>query len=179
MPLNFLVEHPWITDAAFGLLILLGPFVAAWLVPRPRIARVLAAVAVGPLLALTLLPVDRVAEHRCAIGSWSLAGFSQPEPAANILLLAVPVLLLGVATRRPLAALVAGCAASAAIEIIQALIPSIGRSCTASDWLWNAIGASLGAILAVAALRLAGRRSTPASSGDDREALAARPRWRP
>ena len=164
MPLNFLVEHPWITDAAFGLLIVLGPFVGSWLVPRPRVARALAAVAVCPLLALTLWPVDRISEHRCAVGSWSVAGFSQPEPAANVLLLALPVLLLGVATRRPMIAMLAGCATAAAIELVQALIPSIGRSCTASDWLWNAIGALLGAALAVVALRLAGRRDASAAA---------------
>lgn len=69
-------------------------------------------------------------------------------------------------------ALVAGCAAAAALEIVQALVPSIGRSCTVSDWLWNAIGASLGAAIAVAALRLAARtrprvtESSPDSEGD-------------
>jgi VanZ family protein len=66
-----------------------------------------------------------------------------------------PALLLAVATRRPVLALLLGASLSAAIELVQALVPAIGRSCDTNDWTSNTIGAAIGAGLGWLALRLA------------------------
>jgi len=48
-----------------------------------------------------------------------------------------------------------GSGASAGLEVLQALVPTIGRSCDTNDWLSNTIGAVIGAVIASAALRWA------------------------
>ena len=73
------------------------------------------------------------------------------------MLFVAPVLLLGIALRRPVAALLAGTGASVAREVVQAAVPAIGRSCDTNDWLANTLGAVLGAALALVALRRAQR----------------------
>ena len=77
------------------------------------------------------------------------------------------VLLAGIVTRRPWAMFLAGTALSALIEAVQALVPMLGRSCTATDWLANSAGALTGAVLAAAALwihRARNRRRLPVES---------------
>ncbi|MCC9177270.1 VanZ family protein [Arthrobacter sp. zg-Y750] len=62
---------------------------------------------------------------------------------------------------------VAGVGLSALIEAVQAFVPVLGRSCTATDWLANSAGALTGAVLAAAALwihRARTRRRLPAES---------------
>ena len=85
--------------------------------------------------------------------AWALPTPGRVEVVANVVLFVAPVLLAGVALRRPLLALVAGSALSASIEVIQALATGLGRSCSANDWLANTIGALIGAALAWVALR--------------------------
>lgn len=78
------------------------------------------------------------------------------ELAANVVLFVAPALFAAVATRRPALAFVAASVLTALIETVQALVPAIGRSCSTNDWLSNTIGAAIGVMLAVIALRLAG-----------------------
>ncbi len=157
---DILVDHPWMSPTALALLVVLGPLLGAWLVPRPRLAWILAGVALLPVLALTLVPVDRRIEDRCVV-QWSLPTPGRAELAANVVLFVAPVLLAGVATRRPLLTFLGATVLSIGLEGVQALATGIGRSCDTTDWLSNTIGAAIGAVLAMAALWIARRGSVP------------------
>jgi glycopeptide antibiotics resistance protein len=164
---DVLLDHPWLSPAALCLLVVLGPVVGTRLVHRPRTAWVLTGISLLPVAFLTLVPVDRVLVERCAV-EWAFPTPSRVELMANVVLFVAPVLLVGVATRRPLAALVAGSALSLALEVVQALVPALGRSCSTDDWSSNTIGAVLGAALALAALRLARGQVIAAGRGSAR-----------
>lgn len=137
---------------ALALLAVVGPFVGRWLAPRPRAAWVATGVALLPVAAFTLVPVDRELFARCEV-AWSLPTVGRVELAANVVLFVAPALLASVATRRPLLVAVAGSLLSAAIEVAQAVVPALGRSCSTNDWLSNTFGAVIGAALGWLALR--------------------------
>lgn len=160
-----LVAHPWLSPVALVVLVTAGPFVGAWLAARPRAAWALAAVSLVPVLALTLVPVDRELYARCTV-QWALPTPGRVELMANVVLFVAPVLLAGVAGRRPATALLAGTAASVVLELVQALAPAIGRSCDTNDWLANTIGAAIGAGLAWVALRAVGPGGEPARADE-------------
>lgn len=159
---DFLLEHRWLMPAVFAALVLCGPPIAAWLAGRRRLLWSLTALSLLPIAALTLTPVDRTLSRGCEV-AWMLPTPSRVELFANMVLFVAPVLLAGVATRRPIAVLAAASVLSAAIEALQALVPAIGRSCDTTDWLNNTIGAAVGAALACLALRLS-RRQAPATA---------------
>ena len=154
-----LVEHPWFESAAFLVLLVLAPVAAWWLADRPRPARWLAAAAVAVAAGLTLWPDDRRAFAFCEV-AWNVPTLFHGD-LANVILFQAPVLLVATATRRPLVVAVGGIAASAGVELLQALAPALGRSCSTDDWFANSIGAVLGAAPAWAGLRLARRTSAP------------------
>jgi len=154
---DFLVAHRWLMPVVLAALVLGGPPVAAWLAGRPRLLWALTGLSLLPVAALTLTPVDRELHGTCEI-AWMLPTPSRVELFANLVLFVAPVLLAGVATRRPGAVLVAASALSAVIEGLQALAPAIGRSCDTTDWLSNTIGAAIGAAIALLALRVHRRR---------------------
>jgi VanZ like family len=154
---NVLLDHPWLSPTALGILIVLGPFVGAWLAARTWLAWLLAGASTLPVAVLTLVPVRRELFARCTI-QWALPTPGRVELFANVVLFVAPVLLAGVATRRPMVVLIAGSGASAALEAVQALVPAIGRSCDTNDWMSNTIGAITGAVLAWTALYLAQAR---------------------
>lgn len=158
MVTNVMIEQPWLSPAALGLLVVLGPLVGAWLVPRPRAAWWLTGASLLPVAALTLVPVERELFARCTV-HWALPTPGRVELMANVVLFVAPVLLAGVATRRPVVVLIAASGLSAGIEALQALVTALGRSCDTSDWSSNTIGAVLGAALAWAAVLLARRRT--------------------
>lgn len=151
---TILVEYPWLTTVALVALVVLGPLVGAWLVPRARLARVLRTLSIVTVALLTLIPTSREITVRCAM-EWDLPTLGAVELMANVILFAQVVLLAGIATRRPLVALLVASGASAIVEMGQAFAPGLGRSCSTNDWLSNTLGASLGAALAAAALLLA------------------------
>jgi hypothetical protein len=151
---TILVEHPWMTTVALAALVLLGPLVGAWLVPRSRVAGVLLALSIVVVGLLTLVPTSRDLATGCAV-EWTFPTLGAVELVANVVLFAPVALLAGVLTRRPAATFLVASAASAAIEVVQAFATALGRSCSTDDWLSNTLGALLGAVLAVAALRLA------------------------
>jgi VanZ family protein len=128
-----------------------GRFVAH----RPGAAWLLTGLATLPVVVLTMLPTDRRAFERCEV-AWMLPTVGRVELAANVVLFVAPALFAAVATRRPALAFVAASVLTALIETVQALVPAIGRSCSTNDWLSNTIGAAIGVMLAVIALRLAG-----------------------
>lgn len=158
-----LVEHPWMTTTALVALVVLGPLAGAWLVPRPRVTRGLLGLSLVPVALLTLVPTSRELTAGCAV-EWSLPTLGAVELMANVVLFVPLVLLAGVLTRRPAVSLVAASGLSALIEVVQAVVPALGRSCSTDDWLSNTLGAALGAVLAVAALWLAARLGARARS---------------
>ena len=151
-----LVQYPWLTTVALVVLVAAGPFVGAWLVPRPRLTRVLLVLAIAVVAVLTLVPTRRELAVGCAF-EWSLPTLGAVELMANIVLFAPVVLLAGVLTRRPVLALLVASGVSLLVEVVQAFVTVLGRSCSTDDWLYNTLGAALGALIAVAALRLAAR----------------------
>lgn len=155
----FVVEHPWLSPTALALLVIFGPFVGRWLTFRPRLAWWLTGISLVPVALLTLVAVDSERSMCCEV-AWALPTVGRAELVANVVLFVAPMLLAGVAVRRPVLALIAGSGLSAAIELLQALVPELGRFCSTNDWLSNTIGAGMGSALAWVALRLA-RRSSP------------------
>ncbi|KQS54738.1 hypothetical protein ASG36_20010 [Geodermatophilus sp. Leaf369] len=113
-----------------------------------------------PTAFLVLLVVAPAAASFCEV-AWDVPTLFHGD-LANVILFLAPVALLTTVWRQPVLVAGAAIAASAGVELLQALAPSLGRSCSTSDWLANSIGAVLGAALARAGLRLAGRTSTPA-----------------
>lgn len=47
---------------------------------------------------------------------------------------------------------------SALVEVVQAVVPAIGRACDTTDWITNTIGAVVGGVLAAVSVRWARRR---------------------
>lgn len=161
---TLLVEHPWLSPAALAVLVILGPIVGRLVAHRPGAAWLLAGLATLPVVVLTMLPTDRRAFERCEI-AWMLPTPGRVELAANVVLFVAPALFAAVATRRPALVLVAMSALSALIEVVQALAPALGRSCSTNDWLSNTIGAAVGVLLGALALRLAGPLTPPRRAG--------------
>ena len=158
---TFLVEHRWITTVTVVGMVLLGPVVACWLTARPRLATWLGLASFLPIAALTLAPTSRDLAVGCA-AEWDFPTLGEVELMANVVLFVPPVLLIGVAVRRPVLVLVGSSAASGLIEFVQAYATALGRSCSTNDWLSNTLGAALGA--AIAALALWSRRSRTGSA---------------
>ncbi|QCC77806.1 VanZ family protein [Nocardioides daphniae] len=125
----------------------------AWLVDRRRTTGVLLGLALVVLTALTLVPTSRDLERGCFV-EWSVPTLGAVELVANVILFVPVVLLLGVLLRRPVVALLGASGASLLIEAVQAVVPALGRSCSTNDWVSNTIGAALGALLALVALKL-------------------------
>jgi hypothetical protein len=159
--MQVILTHPWLPSAVLAVLLVLGPLVGRRLVDRPRAAWAAFAVALVPVAFLTLVPTGGDAEP-CVV-NWQLPTPGNVEMWANIALFVPPVLLAAVATRRPWRALAGGVLGSVAIEILQTLLPALGRSCDTNDVLANTIGAATGAALAALALWLP-RRSTPTAA---------------
>lgn len=155
---DVLLDHPWMTPVALAVLIVLAPIVGGWLVGRTKVAWGFAGLALVPVVALTLVPVDRQLYERCTI-QWVMPTPGRVEVFANLVLFVAPVFLAGVATRRPMPALLCGIGLSLLIEVVQALIPGIGRSCDSTDLLANTLGAAIGSGLAAGVLVLTERRA--------------------
>ena len=151
---DLLLERPWLLPSLLVVLVVLGPIVGAWLVPRQRLAWWLTGLSLLPVLALTLVPVERVLYARCTV-AWTLPTAGRVELMANLVLFVASVLLAGVATRRPVRVAAVASVLSVGIETLQALVPSLGRSCDTNDWLNNTLGAVVGAALAWTAIVLA------------------------
>ncbi len=162
---TYLAAYTWLAPAIVATELIVGLLLACVLVARPRVAWTLAAVAVAATLALTLYPSGRASGVGCTFDVELL--LLAPEPLANIALFVPVALLVAVATGSPFRGVLAGAALSAAIEVVQAIAPIIGRACTADDWLANSIGAALGAGVAALGLllrRRAGRHRDTVSS---------------
>jgi VanZ family protein len=154
---DVLLEYKWLAPAVLLVMVLIGPILGARVARHPRLAWLLTGISLLPVVALTLVPVQRELYGFCIV-QWSLPTFGRVELLANVVLFVAPVLFAGIASRRPMAMLVAGSALSVLVEIFQALVPAIGRSCDTTDWLSNTIGALIGSLLAIIALRVTKRQ---------------------
>ncbi|MHA7155688.1 VanZ family protein [Arthrobacter sp. TMN-50] len=134
-----------------------------WLLHRfgkSRALLVLACIGLIGALALTVTPSTSQPTTFC------LVHFSGPfqgiEPLANVAMLLPLTLFAALGWRRPLPVLFAVSGLSALIEIIQALTPSLGRTCDTNDWFMNTLGAAIGTLLAagIGALETRRRRRT-------------------
>jgi len=149
---TFLADNWWLVDAAIPAVIIVGLLFGVLLTPRPRVTRVLLVLSVILVLAVALYP-ETIAPASGCYFSLEYWGLDKP----NVILFIPPVLLAGLLFRRPWLAIVAGSLLSVLIEVVQLLIPAIGRSCDLSDWISNTIGAVIGGVLAFLALWIAGR----------------------
>jgi hypothetical protein len=141
------VEHAWLMPLALAVFVVVGALAARWLTGRPRLVRWLAGAALLPVLAVTLVPDDRRLDGRCA-WQWSLPLPGRAELLANVVLFVPPVFLVAIATRRPMRAFVVASMFSAVIEVTQATLTGLGRSCDTNDWSSNTLGAAIGALVA-------------------------------
>lgn len=153
---TLLVEHPWVSPTALAFLVLLGTLAGQWLVRRPRLAWRLTWASLIPVGLAALVPTDRELSVGCWV-QWDAPTPARVELAGNVVLFVAPVLLAGIAMRRPWLAFVGGIVLSAGLEALQAVVPALGRSCDTNDLLSNSIGALIGAALAWVALRRAAR----------------------
>ena len=152
-----LLAVPWLMPAVLVILVVVGPPLGAFLADRRRLDIIFAVASLLPIAALTLIPIERELYNLCEI-DWILPTFGRVEIFANMVLFVPLALFVGVALKRPLVAFFAASALSAIVEVVQAAIPVIGRSCDTGDWLANTIGAAIGALLAAAALWMHRRR---------------------
>ncbi len=158
MIVDVLLDHRWLSPLALCIVAVAALAAGRLLVPRPRLCCWLSGAASLPVVALTLLPDDRSFEARCTF-QWALPTPDRVELFANVVLFVAPVLLAVLASRRPFRVFVVASTVSLLIEVAQALLSDLGRSCDTNDWSANTIGAVIGAALAWAALRV-----TPAHS---------------
>lgn len=151
----FMLEHPALMPVVMALIAVVCVIVGYLLLRARRYGqRILWAVAglsLVPVAAMTLSPALGRSFVFCVIQ------FSMPTPRsvellANVALFIPPVFFAALATRKPLLTLAASTALSAAIEVFQGLIPTIGRSCDTNDWAMNTAGAVVAVILASATL---------------------------
>ncbi|MGX5656045.1 VanZ family protein [Geodermatophilus nigrescens] len=156
-----LVEHAALVPVAL-LVVLAGCTGTGWLLLRRRphdrrAPGALALLGLLPVVALTLTPTPRRAFETCAV-QLSLPSPGSVELLANVALFVPAVFFAALATRRPVAVLLAAVGASAAVEAVQAALPALGRSCDTNDLAMNAAGAALAAALAAGTTALAARR---------------------
>ncbi|SSC25483.1 VanZ like family protein, partial [Klenkia terrae] len=156
---NWVIDHPWSNAVGAVLLLVLGLPLGSWLAAHPGRARWAAALSLVPVAVLTMAPTGRRSPVVGCTVQWSLPQFATPELMANVLLFAVPALLLTIATRRPLATLVGGTLSSVGIEAVQAVALDLGRACDTTDWSSNTLGTALGVALGGGALLLHSRWS--------------------
>jgi glycopeptide antibiotics resistance protein len=166
---NFLLDHSTLIPVTMAVIAVVCVVVGYLLLrARPRCGHRVLWTLVGlsllPVAALTLLPTLGRSFVFCVI-QFSMPTLRSVELLANVALFFPPVFFATLATRKPLLTLATGTALSAAIEIIQGLLPAIGRSCDTNDWAMNTAGATVAAILASATMAFT-RRKRPAEASD-------------
>ncbi|MCT2586853.1 VanZ family protein [Actinophytocola gossypii] len=156
---NFLLEHSALVPVALVLVAL--ACVGVGLAVRRsggRVRWLLAGVSLLPVVALTLVPTPGRVFSVCAV-QFSVPTLGSVELLANVALFVPPVYFTTLATARPLLTLALATTLSAAIEALQALLPTIGRACDTNDWAMNTAGSVIAVLLARATLALTRRRS--------------------
>jgi hypothetical protein len=173
---DVLLDHSALVAAVFGLVALacvgIGYAGVRGGVVGRRLLWALAGLSALVVLALTLSPGGQTGRDTACTVQFALPTLTRVELLANVALFVPPVLFATLATRRPLLVVAAAVGASAAIEGLQAAVPAIGRACDTNDWLMNALGVLVGALLATStraiARRTSGRRPRPVEPGRPR-----------
>lgn len=155
-----------------SLVVCLGSACLGWVLvrrgARGRSAlRVLGVLAVLPALGLTLVPSgDPPALAFCAVDfSWPIPPSS--VQAAEIAMLLPAVLLLSLTVHRPWLVLLGGFVLVLLIELAQALVPVLGRSCDTDDIWLNTLGVVFGAAAAALIGVVRRRRTTAPGRAED------------
>ncbi|MWV51265.1 VanZ family protein [Rathayibacter sp. VKM Ac-2803] len=155
---TILVENAALVRVLFWVAIAASA-VLGWLLVRAgrsRALSVLAALALVAGLAVALSPEDNRAPAFCTV-QFSVP-FQGLDTLANIAMLLPLTLFAALRIRRPVLVAAAVSGLSALIELVQALLPDLGRSCDTDDWFMNTVGALVGAVLAAVILLVESRR---------------------
>lgn len=157
---SFLMDNPGLTPMAMALVAIVCVGVGYLLLHTRRqghrILWTLAALSLIPVAALTLLPTPGRSFVFC-VYQFEMPTMRAVELLSNVALFFPVVFFTTLATDKPLLTLTAGTALSESIEIIQGLIPAIGRSCDTNDWIMNTAGMITATLLATATTRLTRR----------------------
>lgn len=121
-----------------------------------RIATGITVAAVILVVGLTFSPDPTGVQETVAC---NLRPYAFAFDVLNMALFLLPALFAVVASRRPLLVALAVPVASAAIELVQLLLPGFGRRCDVDDWLANTIGGLVGVLIGLVILWLARRRA--------------------
>jgi glycopeptide antibiotics resistance protein len=157
----FLIENPLLVPVLVLVIAIVCTGIG-YLLHRARRLRTLwtlTALSIVPVVALTLVPTPtrRMDDIPLCTLDVTVPTLTSVEMVANVGLLFPLVYFAALVTRRPLLILAAGVTLSAGIETIQALVRSLGRACTTSDWAMNSAGAACAALLAGCTIALANR----------------------
>lgn len=165
---NVLLDNAALAPVAVALIALVCVGVGSLLIRARRYGHRVLWTLVGlsllPVAALTLLPTLGRSFVFCVV-QFSVPTWRAVELLANVALFFPPVYFATLATREPLLMLAAGTALSATIEVVQGLIPAIGRSCDTNDWAMNTAGTIVAVLLASATMAFT-RRKRPAEASD-------------
>jgi glycopeptide antibiotics resistance protein len=160
---NFLLDHPVLMPVTMALIAIVCVVVGYMLVHARRALWTLAGLSLLPVAALTFLPALGRSFVFCVV-QFSMPTWRSVELLANVALFFPPVFFATLATRKPLLVLTAGTALSATIEVIQGLIPAIGRSCDTNDWAMNTAGAAIATLLATTTIAITNRNQPEEAS---------------
>lgn len=156
---TFLVNHASAVKVLFWV-VLVALTALGWFAYRQRARRTLMTLAVISavgVFALTMTPTGDGGN-----GTFCTVQFSVPfqgiDTLANVALLFPLTLFAALLTSRPVAVVAAASGLSAAIELVQALLPDIGRACDTNDWFMNTVGAVLAGLLSAGIIALGRRR---------------------
>ncbi|TDV38727.1 VanZ family protein [Actinophytocola oryzae] len=163
---TFMLEHPALMPVVMALIAVIC-VIAGYLLVRARYSHqilwTLAGLSLLPVVVMTLNPTAGRSFVFCVVQ------FSMPSPRAvellaNVALFLPLVYFATLATRKPLLVLASGTFLSAGIEVVQGLIPAIGRSCDTNDWAMNTAGAVIAVLLASATITVTKRRQRELTS---------------
>ena len=158
---TFLVNHASAVKVLFW--VVLVAFTAlGWWTHRRQARRTLVTLAVISavgVLALTMTPAGDGGN-----GTFCTVQFSVPfqgiDTLANVALLFPVTLFAALLTNRPVWIVAAASGLSAAIELVQALLPDLGRACDTNDWFMNTVGAVLAGLLGAGIIAVDRRQRT-------------------
>ena len=155
---TLLAQHPALFRVLLGAAVLVATLLGAVLHRADRLGAlgVLAALGLAGALVLTLSPSSAPRYAFCTVQLTSpVAGI---DALANVVLMLPLALFAALRWRRPLLVLAAVSGLSALVELVQALVPALGRACDTGDWVTNTLGAVVGVLLAALVLWFVPRR---------------------
>ena len=158
---TFLVNHASAVKVLFWVVLVAFTALGWWTHRRQarRMLVTLAVISAVGVLALTMTPAGDGGN-----GTFCTVQFSVPfqgiDTLANVALLFPVTLFAALLTSRPVRVVAAASGLSAAIELVQALLPDLGRACDTNDWFMNTVGAVLAGLLSAGIIAVDHRRRT-------------------